>query len=552
MTAERFDTHEVLNQTPPPGDVDLWTGDAALMGAVQAFGMPSPADGDSLAAFGRHWGRAEMAELGRLANENPPRLKVFDARGYRADWVEYHPAYHALMKSSMASGQHNSTWGPEGKPEAANAHAMRAANLFMEGEVEAGHLCPIVMTHAATAALMAEPSLVREWLPRIRSREYDATFRPAPEKTGVTLGMGMTEKQGGTDVRANTTRAEPEGDGYRLVGHKWFLSAPMSDAFLVLAQAKGGLTCFLVPRFQPDGSVNRLRFNRLKDKLGNRSNASSEVEFEGAFALRCGAEGDGIKTIIAMVQLTRLDCVVASAGLMQGALAFVIHHIRHRRVFQKKLIDQPLMRSVVADLALEREGAMALAIRLAAAFDRAGGDAEEAAFARLVTPAAKLWVCKSAPGFIYEAMECLGGNGYVEEWPLARSYREAPVNAIWEGSGNVMALDLLRGAEREREGVERLLSSIESTTRDLPGAREAVERVRQGLKDSNREALARRTGETLALLAATAALAESAPSSIVESFAQNRLGGLSGRSYGEPILPQTADALLARSLAATV
>jgi putative acyl-CoA dehydrogenase len=398
---------------------------------------------------------------------------------------------------------------------------------------------------------MAEPALVKEWLPRIRSRDYDATFRPASEKTAVTLGMGMTEKQGGTDVRANTTRAEAEGDGYRLVGHKWFLSAPMSDAFLVLAQAKGGLTCFLVPRFQPDGSVNRLRFNRLKDKLGNRSNASSEVEFEGAFALRCGAEGGGIKTIISMVHLTRLDCVVASAGLMHGALAFVIHHTRHRSVFLKKLVDQPLMRSVVADLALEREGAVALAIRLAAAFDRAGGNAEEAAFARLVTPAAKLWVCKSAPGFIYEAMECLGGNGYVEEGPLARSYREAPVNAIWEGSGNVMALDLLRGAVREQEGAERLLSSIESTTRDLPGAREAVERVRHGLKDSNREALARRTGETLALLAATAALAESAPPSIVESFAQNRLGGLSGRSYGEPILPQTADALLARSLAAT-
>jgi putative acyl-CoA dehydrogenase len=552
MTAERFATHEVLNQTPPPGDVDLWTGDAALMGAVRAFGKPTPSDEEHLAAFGKEWGRAKMAELGRLANESPPRLKTFDSRGYRADWVEYHPAYHALMKSSMASGQHNATWGPDGKPAAANVHVLRAAKLYMEGEVEAGHLCPIVMTHAATAALMAEPSLVKEWLPRIRSRDYDANFRPASAKTAVTLGMGMTEKQGGTDVRANTTRAEPDGDGYRLVGHKWFLSAPMSDAFLVLAQAKGGLTCFLIPRFQPDGSVNRLRFNRLKDKLGNLSNESSEVEFEGAFALRCGAEGDGIKTIIAMVQLTRLDCVVASAGLMQGALAFVIHHVRHRSVFQKKLVDQPLMRSVVADLALEREGALALAMRLAAAFDRAGGDVEEAAFARLVTPAAKVWVCKSAPGFIYEAMECLGGNGYVEEWPLARAYREAPVNAIWEGSGNVMALDLLRGAEREREGMERLLSSLDAATHDLPGAREACERVRQGLKDSNRQALARRTGETLALLAATAALAASAPPSIVESFARNRLGGLSGRSYGEPILPQTADVLLVRSLAATV
>ena len=549
MTTERFATHEVLNQTPPLGDADLWTGDAALMGAVRALGKPSAADEERLAAFGRRWGAAEMAELGRLANDNPPRLKTFDARGFRADWVEFHPAYHALMKSSMAAGLHASTWGPDGKPEAGNAQVLRAAKLHMAGEVEAGHLCPMVMTHAATAALLAEPALVREWLPRIRSRDYDATFRPAPEKTAVTLGMGMTEKQGGTDVRANTSRAELDGDGYRLVGHKWFLSAPMCDAFLVLAQAKGGLTCFLVPRFEPDGSINRLRLNRLKDKLGNRSNASSEVEFEGAYALRCGPEGGGIKTIIAMVQLTRLDCVVASAGLMQGALAFAIHHVRHRSVFQKKLVDQPLMRSVIADLALEREGALALAMRLAAAFDRAGGDAEEAAFARLVTPAAKLWVCKAAPGFIYEAMECLGGNGYVEEWPLARAYREAPVNAIWEGSGNVMALDLLRGAERERDGMERLLSSLEQSTRDLPGTREALGHIRQGLQESNREALARRTGEAIALVVAAAALKASAPPAIAEAFAGLRLGGLSGRSYGEPIPPKVADTLLERNLA---
>jgi putative acyl-CoA dehydrogenase len=548
MAARFFATHEVLNQTPPPGDADLWAGDAALMSAVRTFGKPTAADEERLAAFGRRWGSAEMAELGRLANDHPPSLKTFDARGFRADWVEFHPAYHALMKSSMAAGLHASTWGPDGKPEAANAHVLRAAKLHMAGEVEAGHLCPIVMTHAATAALMAEPSLVEEWLPRIRSRDYDATFRPAPQKTAVTLGMGMTEKQGGTDVRANTTRAEPEGDGYRLVGHKWFLSAPMCDAFLVLAQAKGGLTCFLVPRFEPDGAVNRLRFNRLKDKLGNRSNASSEVEFEGAFALRCGAEGEGIKTIIRMVQLTRLDCVAASAGLMQGALAFAIHHVRHRSVFQKKLIDQPLMRTVIADLALEREGAVALAMRLAAAFDQAGDDAGEAAFARLVTPAAKLWVCKAAPGFVYEAMECLGGNGYVEEWPLARAYREAPVNAIWEGSGNVMALDLLRGAEREREGRERLITSLEQSTRDLPGADKALAGVRRGLLESNQESLARRTGEALALLSAAAALAESAPSPIVETFAEYRLKGISGRSYGEPIDPKVADELIERSL----
>jgi len=549
MTTEAFATHDVLNQAPPPGDVDLWSSDPALQGAVRAFGRPSEADEEVLAAFGRRWGTADMAELGRLANEHPPRLKTFDSRGYRANWVEFHPAYHALMKSSMAAGLHCSTWGEGGRQDAPNAHVLRAAKLHMAGEVEAGHLCPIVMTHAATAALLAEPSLVAEWLPRIRSREYDAGFRSAGEKRSATLGMGMTEKQGGTDVRANTTRAEPEGDHYRLVGHKWFLSAPMCDAFLVLAQAAGGLTCFLVPRFLPDGSVNRLRFNRLKDKLGNRSNASLEVEFESAFALRCGADGAGIRTIIAMVQLTRLDCIVASAGLMQGALAFVIHHIRHRSVFQKKLVDQPLMRTVAADLALEREGAVALAIRLARAFDRAGGSAEEAAFVRVVTPAAKLLVCKTAPGFIYEAMECLGGNGYVEEWPLARAYREAPVNAIWEGSGNVMALDLLRGAEREREGMEQVVAALAEGTRDLPGARAAVERVTYGLQDRERETMARRTGETLALLAALDALVRSAPPAVAEAFARHRLAGLSGRSYGEPIPAKVAELLLERSLA---
>jgi putative acyl-CoA dehydrogenase len=305
------------------------------MGAVRAFAKPGKADEDGLAAFGRRWGQADMAELGRLANENPPTLRAFDSRGFRADVVEFHPAYHALMKSSMAAGLHASTWGEGGRAAAGNAHVLRAAKLHMAGEVEAGHLCPIVMTHAATAALIAEPALVEEWLPRIRSRDYDASFRPASEKTSVTLGMGMTEKQGGTDVRANTSHAEVADGAYRIIGHKWFMSAPMCDAFLVLAQAEGGLTCFLVPRFQPDGSVNALKFNRLKDKLGNRSNASSEVEFEGACALRCGKEGDGIRTIIRMVQLTRLDCAVASAGLMRGALAFAIHHVRYR-VFSRR------------------------------------------------------------------------------------------------------------------------------------------------------------------------------------------------------------------------
>jgi putative acyl-CoA dehydrogenase len=320
----------------------------------------------------------------------------------------------------------------------------------------------------------------------------------------------------------------------------------MCDAFLVLAQAKGGLTCFLVPRFRLDGTPNALRLMRLKDKLGNRSNASSEVEFEDAYAQRCGPEGEGVKTIIGMVQLTRLDCVTGSLGIMQGALRHAIHHTRYRTVFQKKLADQPLMRMVLADLALEREGALALALRLASAFDKSASDPDEAAFARIVTPAAKMWVCKTTPGFVYEAMECLGGNGYVEEAPLARFYRESPVNAIWEGSGNVMALDLLRGAAREPEAMQRVLASLEKATRDLPNSKAAIQTVKTGLTSPEREAFARRTAESLAMLAAAAALAKSAPTHIAETFAHHRLGSLSFRNFGNPIAGQGVERLIDR------
>ena len=548
MAGEPFSTHDVFNQTPPFGDVDLYGGDPALVAAVRAFGRPTNAQEVELSAFGRRWGQAEFAEWGRLANDNTPELRTYDSRGFRADVVEFHPAYHALMKESVAAGIHSSTWRPDGTTADAAEHVVRAAKLGMAAEVEAGHLCPIVMTHAATAALGANRQLVADWLPGIRSREYDASFRPAPEKAGFTLGMGMTEKQGGTDVRANTTRAEPDGDAYRVTGHKWFLSAPMCDAFLVLAQAKGGLTCFLLPRFRPDGTVNALRLRRLKDKLGNRSNASSEAEFEDAYAVRCGPEGEGIKTIIAMVQLTRLDCAVTSAAYMRAGLAQAIHHARYRSVFQKKLVDQPLMRTVLADLALEREGATALSMRLAAAFGRTV-DADEAAFARIVTPAAKLWICKSAPGYVYEAMECLGGNGYVEELPLARLYREVPVNAIWEGSGNVMALDLLRGAERDKEGLERVLAMLVRAVDDLPGARAALERVRAAFGARDREVQARRTAETLAHLAAAAALKASAPPAIAEAFVVQRFNGSGGRLYGNPMAGSLVSTVLERSLA---
>jgi putative acyl-CoA dehydrogenase len=539
-----FGTHEVFNQSPPIGDVNLFDSDPPLKEAVAAFGAGKSAD--SLSDFGKRWGSVEMAEHSRLANENPPKLRTHDQKGFRADVVEFHPSYHRLMETSIADGVHGSVWGPDGKL-VPGEHVARSARHYMSSEVEQGHLCPITMTHAATGALIVEPALMKEWLPRIRSREYDRHFRPAAEKRGVTLGMGMTEKQGGTDVRQNTTQAIPDGEAYRVIGHKWFFSAPMCDAFLVLAQAPGGLTCFLVPRFRPDGTPNALRLMRLKEKLGNRSNASSEVEFEGAYARRCGPEGAGVKTIIGMVQLTRLDCVSGSLGIMQGALRQAVHHVRHRIVFQKKLVDQPLMRMVLADLALEREGALALMLRIASAFDKGESDADEAAFARLLTPAAKMWVCKATPGFVYEALECLGGNGYVEEGVMARFYREAPLNAIWEGSGNVMALDLLRGAGREPEAAQRVIASLEKTTRDLPNAAKAVELVKTGFMSPEREALARRTAEILAMLTAAAALAKSAPSEIAEGFAERRLGGLSFRNFGNPMAPARVERLIDRS-----
>src|SRR6266851_4645823 len=359
-----------VNQSPPYVDVDLYASDPPLRDAVAANGGEDEAA--ALAAFGKRWGTAEMLELARAANENPPRLRAFDARGFRRDVVEFHPAYHQLMAESIAAGLASSTWREDAAPAAAPAQVTRAARFYMAAQVETGHLCPITMTRAAVAALAVEPALAAKLLPKILSRHYDPHFRPWWEKAGITLGMGMTEKQGGTDVRANTTRAVPAGEGYGITGHKWFFSAPMCDAFLVLAQAPGGLTCFLVPRFRPDGAVNALQLQRLKDKLGNRSNASSEVEFVEAFGWRVGEEGRGVRTIIEMVQLTRLDCAIASAGFMRVALAQAVHHTRYRRVFQRKLADQPMMRTVLADLALQVEAAVALVMRLCRAVDRAG------------------------------------------------------------------------------------------------------------------------------------------------------------------------------------
>ncbi len=529
--------NDAFNQSPPYQDVDLFTSDRPLRDAVAANGASAQAA--ALSAFGRHWGTADMIAQARLANENKPALT--------GDVVEFNPAYHRFMAESIKAGLQAMTWTRDGAVAKPPAEVARAARYYMVAQIENGHMCPITMTRAAVAALAASPDLLAQAMPKISAGEYDPSLRPWGEKDAITLGMGMTEKQGGTDVRANTTRAEPTREGYSITGHKWFMSAPMCDAFLVLAQAPGGLTCFFMPRLRPDGAINGLHFQRLKDKLGNCSNASAEVEFENAHALRVGEEGKGIRTILQMVQLTRLDCAISSAGMMRMALVQAIHHARHRIVFQKKLIDQPMMRSVLADLALDVEGAVAAVLRLCRSFDLAASDPQEAARARLLTPAIKYFVCKSAPAFVYEAMECLGGNGYVEDSVLPRLYREAPVNAIWEGSGNVMGLDLLRAAGRAE--ARAVLEALAREAGDLPGALEAARFIAATLAAPGAEGRARAAIERLSLLAATAALASSVPA-VAEIFARHRLQSPRGASYGASDLGADIAPLLDRALAA--
>src|SRR3954452_13635353 len=529
MSQASFTTHEVFNQSPPFEDVDLFAVDRPLADAVAANGGASALA--ELSDFGRHWGSAAMAERGRIANENTPKLRTFDARGNRRDEVEFHPAYHELMAHSAHAGVHNSTWNAQGQPAGGASEVIRAAKFYMAAGIETGHLCPITITRASVAALAEQPDLLAKVMPVLGTRAYDPTFAPWWTKRGMTLGMGMTEKQGGTDVRSNMTRAERDGSAYRITGHKWFMSAPMCDAFLVLAQADEGLSCFLMPRFAPDGSINAIHFQRLKDKLGNRSNASSEVEFHGAYAERVGAEGKGIRTIIQMVQLTRQDCAIASAGLMRSGLAHALHHARHRSVFQKHLADQPLMQAVLSDMALHVEATIALVMRLCRSFDRAGDDVKQAAYMRLLTPAIKYWVCKGAPGFLYEAMECLGGNGYVEEGILARHFRESPVNAIWEGSGNVMCLDVLRALSREFEAASAVLKGLASECGGLPGLDDTVTFITQAFRRADSERVARLAVEKLALLAAAAALNKVSPRH-AELFARTRLALDHGSMYG--------------------
>ncbi len=475
--------HEVLNQAPPLCDYNLFSTDRALRMAVAREGAGWACG--RLEAFGARMGSAEAIEWGAQANENPPVLKTHDRYGNRRDEVEFHPAWHHVMRASAEAGVHNLPWA-DPRP---GAHVARAAIALMASQNEAGHVCPLSMTYSAVPVLRRHAELAAEWEPRIHSMEYDPSFRPAAEKRGVLIGMAMTEKQGGSDVRANTTRAEHlAGDEFAIHGHKWFCSAPMNDAFLVLAQAPGGLSCFFLPRWTPEGKKNGFHIQRLKSKLGNRSNASGEIEFDGAWARRIGEEGRGVATIIEMVHHTRLDCVMGAASLMRQALVQAIHHARHRSAFGKSLIDQPAMRAVLADLALESEAATLLLMRIARAFDE--GDR---AFARLAVAAAKFWVAKRAPAHVAEALECLGGNGYVEESVLPRLYREAPLNSIWEGSGNVIALDVLRALKKDPEALERVreeialgdpkLAAIDPNV-DEAGARTLAEKIAVALQAS--------------------------------------------------------------------
>lgn len=524
-------THTVSNQAPPLVGYEVYLGDRALTEGVErhlADAAPELRDEvrEELTSLGRAAGSARAQQWGREANENPPVLRTHDRYGNRIDEVEFHPSWHRLLGHAVGSGL-TDAWGrPAG-------HLRRAAGFFLWSQAESGHGCPVSMTHAAVPALRTDPELAAEWEPRLTSHVYEEGLRPAGQKAGVLFGMGMTEKQGGSDVRANTTTAAPlDASGeYVLTGHKWFCSAPMSDGFLVLAQAPGGLTCFLVPRVLPDGTRNAFAIQRLKDKLGNKSNASGEIEFSGTWARRVGEEGRGVRTIIEMVAATRLDCVIGSASLMRQALTQAVHHAEHRSAFGAPLIDQPLMRNVLADLALESEAATALTLRLAAAYD-AGTDRERA-FLRLAVPAAKYWVTKRCTPMVAEALECLGGNGYVEESGLPRLLRESPVNSIWEGSGNVQSLDVLRALQREPQALNAFLQEIGLARGADHRLDAAIKNLLTELADLDGiEARARRVVERMALVLQGSLLVRWAPPEVADAFCASRLGGDWGAAFG--------------------
>jgi putative acyl-CoA dehydrogenase len=524
-------THEVFNQPPPLQDYDAFAADRALAEAVVQEGAAWAVD--ELHAFGKLAGSAESIALGFAANANKPQLFTHDARGHRVDLVEFHPAYHALMRTAIEHGLHSSPW-TDPKP---GAHVARAAKYYLHTQVEAAHGCPVTMTFAAIPALRHQPDLLAQWGPKITARQYDPRNVPAGQKPGVTVGMAMTEKQGGSDVRANTTRAyalgaRGPGQPYELVGHKWFVSAPMCDLFLVLAQAEGGLSCFLMPRWRPDGSRNPMQIQQLKQKMGNVANASSEVELRGALAWMVGAEGRGVRTIIEMVAATRYDCMIGSAAGMRQAVAQAVHHCAHRSAFGALLIEQPLMRNVLADLALESEAALRLTLRVARALDHASEE-HERLLARIAVPVGKYWICKRTPPHAYEAMECIGGSGAMETHIAARLYREAPVNAIWEGSGNVQCLDVLRAIGREPETLAAFFAEVDRAR----GADRRLDRHVAALRDDlarteDIEYRARDLVDRMALALQGAALVRHAPAYVADAFCAGRLEAAAAHNYG--------------------
>ncbi|MGX9350658.1 acyl-CoA dehydrogenase family protein [Shimia sp. W99] len=529
----RLGTHEVFNQPTPRGVRDLWANDLALRDHAGAAG----ADGARLARVGALYGSEALLQAATDAQRDLPRLKLFDRSGRRVDEVEFHPGYHKLMQEGLGAGYASVAWTAD-----KGGHATHAALAYFQAQLEPGVACPMTMTYAAVPALQADQKLAETWIPRLSSGVYDPSMRPIEEKAGATLGMAMTEKQGGSDVRANTTRAVREGDAYRLNGHKWFCSAPMCDGFLTLAQAEDGLTCFLVPRWL-DGERNGFRIQRLKNKLGNQANASSEIEYVDALAYRLGDEGAGVRTIIEMVHHTRLDTALAPAGLMRAALAEAHWWVEGRSAFQRRLIDQPLMRSVLADLALDTEGALAVAMFMAAAFDRE--DEESRALARIGVALAKYLNNKRCIAVVGEAMEVLGGIGYVEETPMPMLYREAPLNSIWEGSGNVICLDVMRALVREPETGDVLRKVLESVT----GADRRYDAALKGHFERwpglPQEAEARWFTESLATLLTAAALIRTAPSAVAEGYVTSRVAGARGSVHGA-VSGLDVDAILSR------
>ncbi|WP_419996040.1 acyl-CoA dehydrogenase family protein [Streptomyces boninensis] len=528
-------THEVTNQPPPLTGHDV-ADDAVLLEGVRREGAAWHLD--DLHRIGRRAGSEEAQRWGDEANRHEPELRTHDRYGNRIDEVDFHPSYHHLLDVAVSEGLAGAAWADD-RP---GAHVARAAGFMVWSTTDAGHSCPVSMTYAVVPALRAAPELAKVYEPLLTSRVYEPGLTAPAGKRGLLAGMGMTEKQGGTDVRANTTAAVEQPDGtYRLRGHKWFTSAPMNDLFLVLAQAPGGLSCFLVPRVLPDGSRNTFRIQRLKDKLGNRSNASSEPEFDDTVAWLVGAEGQGVRTIIEMVTMTRHDCILGSAAGMRSALTHAAHHTRHRSVFGAKLIDQPLMRNVLADLSLESEAATTLALRIAGAGDRAHrGDAGERAFLRLATAVGKYWVCKRQPAVVAEALECLGGNGYDEASGMPRRYREAPLNGIWEGSGNVNALDVLRALTREPESLDAFRTEVETAAGADPRLDTAWREVLTELsRPEDAQLRARHLVERMALTLQASLLVRHAPHPLADAFCTSRLAGNQGLTFGT--LPTTTN-----------